>query len=253
MPTPSARQLDLLGVMVDESGRRTTVQLSGSFAYNEDEPPPLRQLLSMGSVALKLYLTLVMATAKPPSAVQRRPRPPAQPHELYKSTSAARFARMLGFDDAEHDNPASPGTRRVQRALAALNGQEFIVRTPRRGKNDKIEVHHRGNYAPPYITLSLDLWRRGWMNAMSNPALAVYIALRRHCAGKEDAPIHVTPAMRRQGYQISEDTWATGLKDLAELGLVTLTKDNPDDREALSRQRGVYKLHSERMAHPPSR
>lgn len=118
MEGPNATQLDLLATLVSESGRRSTVQLAGSFAYQEGARPKLKELVGMGSVALKLYLTLVMATRR-------------EPHALYRGTSAARFARTLGFDDGELDDPRSAGTRRVQRAIHALHGKSFIVRTPR--------------------------------------------------------------------------------------------------------------------------
>ena len=88
MEGPSATQLDLLATLVSESGRRSTVQLAGSFAYQEGARPKLKELVGMGSVALKLYLTLVMATRR-------------EPHALYRGTSAARFARTLGFDDGD--------------------------------------------------------------------------------------------------------------------------------------------------------
>lgn len=238
MAGPSATQLDLLATLVSESGRRRTVQLAGSFAYQEGARPKLKELVGMGSVALKLYLTLVMATRR-------------EPHALYRGTSAARFARTLGFDDGELDDPRSAGTRRVQRAIHALHGKSFIVRTPRPGRVDQIEVRHFPVQEPPYVTLPLDLWRNGWICVLSVRALAVYVCLRRHCKGNEDEGFHVTPWVRRRAYQLAEDTWTGGLEDLELAGLLTRTKGNPADRNAPSRRRSIYTLHSDRMARPP--
>ena len=245
MPTLGPRQLDLLATTTDESGRHLNVQLSGSFAYDETQDAPLKTLIGMGSASLKLYLTLVLATRNPP-------------HTLYRGSSSARFARMLGFDDSLHDDPASAGTRRIQRALTALADKGFIDREKRPGRLDQITVHAKrpGKGRPhtlPYVTLPLDLWRLGWIVVMSNPALAVYIALRRHCAGDEDRPLYVTPANRRDGYRLSEDTWAKGLRDLEALGILTMIRDNPRDREAVSRERWVYQLHSDKLEQPPPR
>lgn len=253
MPSLSSAQLDLLSRMTSESGRRDTVQVAGVFAWSETGAPPLKELLGMGSVALKLYRTLVMATRQPL-------------HELFRGTSAARLARMLGFDDSTFDDASSSGTRRVQRAIRQLDAKGFIERTPRKGQVDLIKVRHFADGADlssssvrlmstqrgeRYVTLPLNLWRNGWINLISVRGLAVYVALRRHCAGKEDQPIHVSPHERSRGYQLSEDTWAGGLRDLEALGLVTRERGNPDDRNLPSRERWLYTLHSELMATEP--
>lgn len=233
---PTPLQLALLGSIVRESSRRATVQLPGGFAHRDDTDTPLAELVRHGAPALKLYLTLVLATRTPP-------------HTVYRGTSAARFARTLGFDDSAEDAPASSGTRKIQRAIVALDrsDKKFIWRTPRPGRLDEIVVNHfTADLKPPYITLPLDLWRHGWINVMSNRALATYVALRHACAGDESNAFHV-PKYKRDGYGISDETWAGGAADLKTLGLLAVTKGTPEDRDVPRRKRNMYKLDSSTM------
>lgn len=234
---PSAHQLNLLQVFVAESARLSTVQLPGVFASREDCDPPLAQLVRLGEPALKLYLTLVLATRTPP-------------HELYRGTSASRFARMLGYDEAERDEPASSGTRRIQRALSSLDAakSKFISRTRRPGRVDLLTVNHfieglKRPYAPPYVTLPLSLWSHGWINVLSTPGLVVYVALRHACVGDESHPFHVLTYRRRQ-YGFSDETWRRGTQELVALGILRVTKGTPDDRDAKRRQRSIFHLNS---------
>lgn len=233
---PSAHQLTLLEVIVDESGRRSSVQLPGVLVHREDGHPPLAALLRLGEPATKLYLTLVLATRKPP-------------HDLYRGTSAARFARMLGFDDAANDAPASSGTRKIQRAVVSLDGCDikFITRLKRPGRVDHVTVNHfTGDLKPPYVTLPLTLWRKGWINVLSARALVVYIALRHACAGGEGKEFYIAP-YKREGYGLSEDTWKRGTDELKTLGLLTITQGSPQDRDIRRRRRNLYQLDSATM------
>jgi len=86
-----------------DSGRRKTVQFPSAFAAAPSRTEaPLAELFAAGEVPLKLYLTLVMMTAK-------------EPHDLYRDTSPSTFARILGYLDPQSDESAA-GTRRVKRA-----------------------------------------------------------------------------------------------------------------------------------------
>ncbi|WP_157693036.1 hypothetical protein [Pedococcus dokdonensis] len=154
---------------------------------------------------------------------------------------------MLGYDNAEDDNPKSAGTRKVQRALASLHREGFIVRTPRPGRVDLIEVHHvAGKFRPPYVTIPLDLWVYGWINVLPGHALFAYLVLRHACAGDETREVHVAPYIR-SAYGLSDETWAKGTKSLVRFGLLTERLHNPDDRDLPRRQRKVYKLRSSAM------
>lgn len=233
---PTSQELDLLAKAVDESGRHSTVQLTGAFAYAEGGATPLATLLRLGEPAMKVYLTFVLATREPP-------------HEVYRSWQPARLARMLGFDDSDFDNAASAGTRRVQRAFNALERADpsFITRRKRPGRADLVTVNHFDeDLRPPYLTLPISLWQRGWINVMSVRALAVYIALRRACAGKEQELIHVTP-YRLRNYGLSDDTLSRGATELQGLNLLKVTRGTPDDREAARRQRRLFQLTSAAM------
>src|SRR4051794_27629443 len=101
-PTPD--ELSRLQRACSQSGRRSTVQIGGAFAYSDDYRvrPYLHTLHVRGEVPLKLYLTLLMMTR-------------TEPHDLYRDTSAQSMALLLGLETPSA--APGPGTRRVQRAL----------------------------------------------------------------------------------------------------------------------------------------
>lgn len=242
-PLPTAQQLDLLGLLVDESGRRTSVQLPGAFAFAEGGVTPLGALLRMGDAGLRLYITLVAATRQ-------------EPHELWHKWPAARLARMLGYDQSPVNDHASTGTRKIQRTLSSLMGaqQRFVTLSKQPGYPDRITVNHfgAGKMTPPYVTVGLDLWRQGWIVMLTKRGLAVYLALRHQCAGKEDAPFQMTPRTRAQ-YGISPDTWSRGEADLVALNLLEVSHGVMEQRDAPERSRRTYRLTSQVMKVPPAK
>lgn len=207
----------LLADVVRDSGRRSTVQIPESFARISDadqSSTPLSRLFLCGETALKLYLTLVMLTRKPP-------------HELFRPITDAFWANLFGFEERSEANPGpGAGTRRVKRALAILERDEapdgpLIRRTVERSRGPVLTVvPPPGEMRAPYITLPLELWSRGWINVMSARALFVYVALRLMFVSKSDSdPVHVS-VWERQRFSMSDDTWQRGLAELEKLGLV---------------------------------
>lgn len=218
--------------------------MSGAFGFAEGGVTPLGSLMQMGDAGLRLYLSLVAATRK-------------DPHELWHRWPAAQLARMLGYDDSPRNDHGSTGTRKIQRTLSALQNadEKFVTISKQPGYPDRITVNHIGeaNMQPPYVTVGLDLWRQGWIVTMSKRALAVYLALRRECAGKEETAFQVTPR-RRANYGMSSDTWSRGENDLAAYGLLHVTHEVMEDRkrDAPSRSRRTYQLNSSTLSESPA-
>lgn len=207
----------LLADVVRDSGRRSTVQIPETFARISDAAQastPLSRLFLRGETALKLYLTLVLLTRKPP-------------HELFRPITDAFWANLFGFEERSETNPApGAGTRRVKRALAMLERDQapdgpLIHRRVERGRGPVLTVvPPPGPMQAPYITLPLELWSRGWINVMSARALYVYVALRLMFVSKADSdPVHVS-VWERQRFAMSDDTWQRGVAELERLGMI---------------------------------
>lgn len=230
---PSAEELHRLARLCTESGRKTSVQLGSTFARRKNyaEPQaPLAELLRAGGASLKLYLTLVMMTRTPP-------------HELFRDTSAEAFALTLGFEAA--DQGSGSGTRRINRALRALERLSLIDRTPRPGRHPLIKVHHYRQQTP-YITLPLELWRHGWINVLSASSLAVYVALRLEEVGRPGTFFHIRP-FDQELYGMSSETWRRGASELSDLNLIEISNAHIEDRSLVRRRRRIYRLLSDRI------
>lgn len=207
----------LLADVVRDSGRRSTVQIPESFARISDAAElstPLSRLFLQGEAVLKLYLTLLLLTRKPP-------------HELFRPITDPFWANLFGFEERSESRPApGAGTRRVKRALVALErGWEpdgpLIVRRMERGRGPVLQVvPPAGAMVVPYITLPLELWSRGWINVMTARALYVYVCLRLMFVSKSPGdPVHVSK-WERERFAMSDDTWQRGVGELVRLGLL---------------------------------
>jgi hypothetical protein len=205
----------LLAEAVKNSGRTTSVQLPREFARIQlptDTATPLSTMFAHGEATLKVYITLVLLTRKPP-------------HELYKVSPDHYWAEMLGYEELNDADPIpGAGTKRIKRAMAALetegpNGNGWISRTREPSKGYSITVTHLARTYAPYITIPVELWSRGWINVMSARALFVYLCLRLVLAGKMDEfGAHVSSADRKR-FVIKDDTWQRGMKELKKLKL----------------------------------
>lgn len=236
----------LLTGAVKESGRRATVQLAEEYARRRapsQSATDLSKLFALGEVPMKLYLTLVMLTRKPP-------------HVLYRARPDHYWAEMLGYEelDARRPEPGA-GTRRIKRAFVVLGkagprGTSMVTRTPEPGHGARIAVPihppqppktHRG----PYITIPIELWSRGWINVLSARALFVYLCLRLVLAGRPETEGAQVSSWDRENFCIKDDTWQRGFKELEALGLAwgEVKDEVPRDRWSTDlHKRKVYYL-----------
>jgi hypothetical protein len=207
----------LLKDAVKKSGRHTTVQVAEEFARIQkpgETSTGLSSLFGLGEVPMKMYLTLVMLTRKPP-------------HVLFRVLPDHYWAELLGYEELNDADPIpGNGTRRIKRAMTALEkagpgGTGLITRTPIRGHGAKISVVHPPELIrAPWITIPIELWSRGWINVMSARALFVYLCLRLVLAGKPDNEGTQISSWDRERFAIKEDTWQRGIKELEALNLV---------------------------------
>lgn len=218
MGTVTVTSKRLLVEAVKHSGRRGTVQLAEEYARIKDANQTstrLADLFALGEVPMKLYLTLVMLTRKPP-------------HELFRPRPDHYWAELLGYEELNEADPIpGAGTRRIKRAFATLQtagpeGASLVTRTPKSGHGAVIAVpiHPPQPAHAPWITIPVELWSKGWLNVMSARALFVYLCLRLVLAGRpEEEGAHISP-WDRERFAIKEDTWQRGVKELERLGLV---------------------------------
>lgn len=210
--------LRLLKKLPRQFGRRAAVQLGEAFIFGGDivnaaghrvvmpgDRPPLATLVG-NEVALKVYLTLVLMTKTPPN-------------KLYRPRMVAELAETLAYDLlGPPDYSTGPGTRRVRRALARLD-QLGLVELSTIGGAYEVTVTHMPNVEdPPYISLPVELWSRGWILDMHPPALAVYLYLRLTGA-RQGRPVAIDP-IDRDRTTLSADTFTRGLKQLTGLGIL---------------------------------
>jgi hypothetical protein len=215
MGTVTVTAKRLLAEAVKNSGRKSSVQLPREFARIQlptETATPLSTMFTLGEVALKVYLTLVLLTRK-------------SPHELYKVFPDHYWAEMLGYEELNDADPIpGAGTKRIKRAMTTLqtrgpSGNGWIGRTRVPGRGYSITVTHLEETYAPWIGIPLELWSRGWINVMSARALFVYLCLRLVLAGKGDeVGAHVSSADRKD-FAISDDTWQRGMKELEKLKL----------------------------------
>jgi hypothetical protein len=229
----------LLADVVRDSGRKSTVQIPESFARITEPTQtstPLSRLFLRGDVQLKLYLTLVLLTRKPP-------------HELFRPKADFYWANLLGYEERTEANPApGAGTRRIKRALKALEADTapdgpLILRRVERGRGPVLQVvpPPGDTHSPPYITLPIALWSHGWINVMSARALYVYICLRLMFVSKKDGDsVHVS-VWERERFAMSDDTWQRGVAELERLGLIS-SRTAPAEADGWSSDRRPRKM-----------
>lgn len=238
---PAQEAIDLLEKAVDRSKRRSGVRLPLGFARNskDEKPvPPLAKLLrGGGEVRIKVFLTVLMMATKYP----------------HSTTVASKdMAAMLNLND-----PEVAGARRVSKAFKDLSTEGLVRRQTDPGHVPVTTVRHPDGSgkiwdidkenAKTYITLPPELWRRGWLIALSGRAIAVLIILREATGGRPGSRAWV-PGIRRKQYGISADTWTRGSSELCEAGLLDVElKTYADHGEP--RQRNVYTLHLDRLGH----
>ena len=229
---------------------------------NTPTSPPLARLLRGGRgghVRTKLLLTMLWVGANPP-------------HDV--TYPARAYAALLGLP-----KPDTTGARRVLDAIAWLETHQFLTVENRPGHPSRVtllrELADGQPYSVPgatfnklrgqdpddvtvtqhrYIQLPPTLWTSGWMAVLSGPGLAMLLVLLTELGGRDtEREIWFSPGMAKRRYDLSEDTRTAGIRELANAGLVTITRrDTNPDPFAVRRLRNVYRLHTTEFAAPAS-
>lgn len=233
------RQLDSL---VTRSQRATHVPFAKEFLQASSGHPPLSELVRGGrggEVRLKLYLTITMVATR-------------APHDL-SSPSPGWWAQTLGVT-------GKAPSRRVYTGLRWLAEHGFIRLTPRAGNYPTITLLDsalsRDPYERPmakgsrYISLPLDIWRRGWILDLAATELALLMVLLDVQQGRDQGR-YITGA-DRFAYGLSPDTWTKATKSLSKRGVLEVRRVPQGGEFDYRRMRNSYKINRERLALPPA-
>jgi hypothetical protein len=235
---PSQEAIDRLEKAVDKSKRHSSVRLPQGFArdrQSKDPLPPLADLMrGGGEVRLKVMLTVLMMATKPPHS---------------RKVGSKDLAAMLNLRD-----PDAAGAHRVNKAFRDLEDRNLMRRDREPGYVPQATVldptgsgegWNALKLPRPYITLPIDLWRRGWFIALSGRALAILIILRELTHGRTRNGAYVDGIRKRQ-YGLSDDTWTRGTKELRDAGLLEV-EEEVFSSYGEPRKRNVYTLHLDRL------
>lgn len=236
---PPQEAVALLEAAVRRSKRNASVRVPQAFARDRQSHPPVPPLAMLlqggGEVRIKVLLTVLMMATKSPHATR---------------VTSKDLAAMLNLP-----NPEAAGSRRVNKALGDLEKLQLARRERKPGYVPNTQVLYPGGggeewndrYLPEgYIALPLDLWRRGWLLALSGRALALLIILRELTHGRASKGAWADGIRKRQ-YGLSEDTWTKASKELVEAGLLDIREDVYSSHGE-PRRRNVYTLHLERLS-----
>lgn len=227
MRTADPLAIGRLAGQVKKSKRTGSVQFPHGFAVDSAEAPPLARMLRESPVTLRMYLILVMAATTPPHHTKI---PPSD------------LAGMLGLPD-----PPVAGKRRVSDALRRLERNGFVSRTLIPGRTADTQVLSPAGTGKawssktldrPYITVPINFWAKGWLLALSEPAVAVLVVLCELTQGRKGA---FADRLRKQTYGLSDDTWTRGTKELVDHHLVEV-KVNTYTSYGEPRRRNFYTL-----------
>lgn len=211
---------------------RTSVALPRVFARDTESPepaPPLVQILrGKGGTRLKVYLTTLMAATQSPHTTEN---------------SAYTLATMLGLGEGR------VARRRIDEAYKGLVDLNLVAREANPGVVTTTKVlHWSGNGddwekptpASPYISLPIELWKNGWIAALSGRAIAMLIVLRELTNGRSRSTAWADGTRKAQ-YGLSADTWTRGCAELEEAGLLS-TSTGIASSHGLRRRRKSYTL-----------
>ena len=239
MEKPPQEAVERLEKAVARSQRKSSVRLPQAFARDRvGKPPypPLAELMRGGGEArIKVLLTTLMMATSAPHATK---------------VTSRDLAAMLNLP-----SPDGAGSRRVNKAFQDLVDADMVRRDRKPGHVPNTTVLHPGgngeewdadDLEKPYITLPIDLWRRGWFIALSGRALALLVILRELTSGRAGGEGWADGIRKRQ-YGISDDTWTRGTKELVDAGLLEIT-EHVYASHGEPRRRNVYKLHLERLS-----
>jgi hypothetical protein len=204
----------------------------------EDPTPPLARLIQGGrggEVRMRLYLTIAMMATRWPYDIKSAPNPSV-------------WAELLALSP-------ETGPRRVSSNLKWLRNNSYIGLEPRPGRPARILLLDPGLSGAPYVRpaeqpgvthylgVPFELWRNGWILALSPTALALLLVLIEHQGGygkngKQAARYVIR--QRRERYGLSPDTWTLARKELEKHGLLTVGRTPQGSDFDNRRMRNTY-------------
>lgn len=254
-PSPAALQT-AQEVAVRAKGRSAPVRRL--FLERTDTSAPTTPLALMlrggrgGGVRLKLYLSFLWLAAAPP-------------HELRYPARA--WAQLLDLED-----PETKGARRIADATRWLDEHDFIelstipgysstvqllneagtgtaYELPGSAYNRLRESNPKAAAAHRYIQLPASLWTSGWVAVLSPAALSMLLVLRVHAGANPSEDVWISPGYAKDTYLLSEETRTRGLRELAQVGLISITRRQlvSSDSFDFRRFRNLYQFKPERL------
>jgi hypothetical protein len=235
--------------------KRDTVPIRNSFiARGDNEPlPPLAQIVRSGrgwDARLRTYLTLLWGSIPPTYTL---------------SLGAAAYAKAAGI-------PSARQVRSSISALVDLHLMEVVDDSPGRPFTLR-PLHESGRgsrYTAPselrpaegrrgrsdlYIRIPVGLWVEGWIAALSGPALAtllIYTQMKASQArDRKDDAVWLSLDLAVKRFGVSEDTRYRGLKELKELGVVTVETKGHSKPPYKRTRRQMVTLNLERLDSAP--
>lgn len=237
-PTPggvSTASLDRADEIQDGAGKRISAPVRKWFVRSRDGEAPMLSVLYSGSggggrsgfVSIKVLLSLIWKTSKPP---------------FETVMTAPALAELLDLPD-----PAVKGARRVRDALKALAAANLIRLVPQPGTSPLIQLlnetgsgadyslpstsYIRSQRAKPnqesatdpnlYFQLPAELWTEGFLQTLKGPGLVMLLILLAEQANKR--PVWFAGSEFLDRYRISPSTRTKGTKELVDLGMLTVT------------------------------
>lgn len=224
-------------------------------AAQSTEPPPLAKLLRGGGrggqTRLKLYISLVWVSAKPP----------------YESWHPARaWAALLNLDD-----PAGKGTRRIHDAVRDLSDRKLVTVQDRGGLPSLIRLLKEDGsgeaYESPsdamnrlkrtaateealqqhrYLKIPSGLWVDGHLPQLTGKGLAMLLVLlSQRSPSVPSNPVWIAPRVADQRFRLAHTTRTSGLRELQQAGLITTKTASVGDTGAFidfQRRRNVHTI-----------
>lgn len=238
--------LKRLAYLIDRSGRHEGVPFSEEFIRSTRFGELFGGAAGRGAdVRLKLYLTLTLLVV-------------GKDHSV-KETPSSSWAEALGLPD-----PDGKGARQVAAALNWLADHKYVSLTRAPGRPHVVRLLDpmgtKKAYSRPnrggsrYVRVPLDVWRNGWIVALSGRALAGLIIILDRLGTKHDS-CWIPPEERSTAIGISDATWTRALRELGQERhrLVTVSREPVGRSQDFdwSRLRNRYRVDRERLKKEP--
>lgn len=231
----SVGSLDKADEIHNGAGRRTSAPVRKWFVRSLDGQGPVLSNLYSGSgsggrsgyVSIKVLLSLIWKTSKPP---------------FETIMTAPALAELLDLPD-----PTKKGARRVRDALSSLADANLIRMVPRPGTSPVIQLLNetgngeeytlpstsyirsrltgtkKGSVTDPnlYLKLPAELWTEGFFQALKGPGLVMLLILLSEQAHKRAVWFSGSEFIDR--YRVSPSTRTKGTQELVDLGMLRIS------------------------------